>query len=77
MIIPPYFPLMSLSNDKRERLWGIMRKHVTHSKCYATCGEFADAALSFLRGRVPKKWGKFRDSVTGNFRVINPRIYGL
>jgi len=26
--------------------------NVTHNKCYATCGQFADAALDFLRGKV-------------------------
>jgi hypothetical protein len=55
-----------------ERLWGLMHRNVTHNKCYATCGQFADAALDFLRGKVPKNWGSFRDSVTDNFRVINP-----
>ena len=34
-----------------ERLWGLTYINVTHSKCYATCAQFADATLSFLRGR--------------------------
>jgi hypothetical protein len=33
------------------------------------------ATLDFLRGKVPKNWGSFRDSVTDNFRVINPRDF--
>ncbi len=52
-----------------------MHRNVTHNKCYATCGQFADAALDFLRGKVPKNWGSFRDSVTDNFRVINPKDF--
>ena len=69
--VPPYCPHL----NPIERLWGLMHKHVTHNKCYATCGEFADATLSFLREKVPKKWGKFRDSVTDNFRVISPKDF--
>jgi hypothetical protein len=49
--------------------------NVTHNKCYATCGHFADAALDFLRDKVPKNWASFRDSVTDNFRVINPKDF--
>ncbi len=47
----------------------------TRHACHATCGQFAGATLDFLRGRVPKNWGSFRDSVTDNFRVINPRDF--
>jgi hypothetical protein len=28
-------------------------RHVTHNKCYATCGQFAGATLDFLRDKVP------------------------
>ena len=37
--------------------------------------EFADATLDFLRDKVPKNWASFRDSVTDNFRVINPKDF--
>jgi transposase len=57
-----------------KRLWGLMRKNVTHNKCYATCGQFADGTLDFLRGKVPKNWNR-RDPVTDNFRVINPKDF--
>src|SRR6202049_1490863 len=66
--IPPYCPHL----NPIERLWGVMHKHVTHNKCYATCGQFADATLNFLRDKVPKNWNCFRDAVSDNFRVINP-----
>jgi hypothetical protein len=39
-------------------------------------GQFADATLDFLRDKVPKNWRSFRDSVTDNFRVINPKDFG-
>jgi hypothetical protein len=42
---------------------------------YATCGQFADATLDFLRDKTPKNWGSFRDSATDNFRVINPKDF--
>jgi transposase len=69
--IPPYCPHL----NPIERLWGVMHRHVTHNKCYATCGQFADATLNFLRDKVPKNWNCFRDSVTDNFRVINPKDF--
>ena len=69
--VPPYCPHL----NPIERLWGLMHRHVTHNKCYATCGQFADATLIFLRDKVPKNWASFRDSVTDNFRVINPKDF--
>ena len=69
--IPPYCPHL----NPIERLWGVMHKHVTHNRCYATCTQFADATLGFLREKVPRNWPGFRDSVTDNFRVIKPRDF--
>src|SRR5215469_16839188 len=66
--IPAYCPHL----NPIERLWGVMHKHMTHNRCYATCREFAGATLRFLRETVPRDWTKFRDSVTDNFRVISP-----
>ncbi len=37
-----------------ERPWGLMHRNVTHNKCYATCGQFTDAALDFLRDKSPR-----------------------
>lgn len=69
--IPAYCPHL----NPIERLWGLMHKHVTHNKCYATCRAFAEATLSFLRQTVPKHWASFRDSVTDNFRIISPKDF--
>ena len=66
--VPPYCPHL----NPIERLWGLMHKHVTHNKCYATCRQFADETFDFLRDKVPKNWSGFCDSVTDNFRVIKP-----
>jgi hypothetical protein len=76
MIIPPYRPLMSLSNDEPDRAFcAVMHKNVTHDKCYAPCRQFADTMLDFLRDKVPKNWGCFRDPITDNFHVINPKNF--
>jgi len=69
--IPAYCPHL----NPIERLWGVMHKHVTHNKCYATCAQFADATLGFLREKVPRGWADLRDSVTDNFRVISPKDF--
>ena len=66
--IPAYCPHL----DPIERLWGVMHKHITHNKCYASFREFKAAVLEFLRETVPRNWHEFRDQVTDNFRIINP-----
>jgi transposase len=71
--IPPYCPHL----NPIERLWGVMHKHITHNKCYATCAQFADATLGFLRENVPRNWAELCDSVTDNFRVISPKDFRL
>ena len=52
---------------------GVMHKHLTHNKCYATYRKFAETTLDFLREDVPQRWPEFRDSVTDNFRFIDPK----
>ena len=69
--IPVYCPHL----NPIERLWGVMHKHVTHNKCYATCAQFADATLDFLRVEVPRNWADLCDSVSDNFRIISPRDF--
>ena len=53
--IPSYCPHL----NPIERLWGLMHRNVTHNKCYATCAQFADATLGFLRETVPRNWADF------------------
>ena len=69
--IPAYCPHL----NPIERLWGVMHRNVTHNKCHATCAQFADATLGFLREKVPQEWGNFCDTVTDNFRVIKPKDF--
>ena len=49
--VPAYCPHL----NSIERLWGLMHRHITHNKCYATFREFSTAMLAFLREEVPKK----------------------
>ena len=69
--VPSYCPHL----NPIERLWGLMHRNITHNTCYATCRQFADATLGFLREKVPRNWANFCDSVTDNFRVINPKDF--
>jgi transposase len=71
--IPAYCPHL----NPIERLWGLMHKHMTHNKFWPDYREFAQAMLGFLREKVPKSWDEFRDSVTDNFRVIDPKDFRL
>jgi transposase len=74
-IVPHFIPSYCPHLDAIERLWGVMHKNVTHNKCYATARDFANAILNFLRAEVPNNWHLYRDSVTDNFRVINPKDF--
>jgi transposase len=69
--IPTYCPHL----NPIERLWGLMHRNVTHNKCHNSFNDFASAILTFLRRDVPKKWHQFRDQVTDNFRVIDPKDF--
>ena len=69
--IPAYCPHL----NPIERLWGLMHKHLTHNKFYATYREFAEATLDFLRENVPEIWPEYCNLVTDNFRVINPKDF--
>jgi transposase len=48
--IPSYCPHL----NPIKRLSGLMRRNVTHNNGYATCAQFADVTLSFLREKVPR-----------------------
>ena len=69
--VPAYCPHL----NPIERLWGLMHKHLTHNKTYATCREFADATLGFLRENIARNWDEFSDVVSDNFRVIKPKDF--
>ena len=71
--VPAYCPHL----NSIERLWGLMHRHITHNKCYATFREFSTAMLTFLREEVPKNWGEYCDEVTDNFRVITPTEFRI
>ena len=71
--IPAYCPHL----NPIERLWGLMHRHITHNKCYASFTDFSIAMLKFLRHDVPGKWGNWCDEVSDNFRIINPTKYRI
>ena len=69
--VPAYCPHL----NPIERLWGLMHRHLTHNKCYATFKDFSRAMLTFLRHEVPENWQTFCDEVTDNFRIIDPKDF--
>jgi len=71
--LPAYAPHL----NPIERLWSVMHKHVTHNRHYAHFNDFTEAILNFFRKTLPKKWRKFRNTVTDNFRVITQKDYRL
>ena len=71
--VPAYCPHL----NPIERLWGLMHRHITHNKCYATFKDFSIAMLTFLREDVPANWREWCDEVTDNFRIINPTEFRI
>jgi hypothetical protein len=69
--IPTYCPRL----NPIERLWGVIHRHITHNKCYASFRDFSIAILIFLRDDVPRNWDTYCDRVTDNFRIINPKDF--
>jgi transposase len=69
--IPTYCPHL----DPIERLWGLMHKNITHNRCYAKYNDFCNAVLAFLRDEVPRNWRLYCDSVSDNFRIIDPKDF--
>ena len=47
----------------------------THNRHYATSNQFTEAIFDFFRTSLPAKWPEFRDTVTGNFRVVSLKEY--
>jgi transposase len=66
--VPTYSPHL----NPIERLWGLMHRNVTHNRSYPSFHAFKAATMAFLTKTVPKNWPEFCDSVTDNFRVIDP-----
>jgi transposase len=71
--IPAYCPHL----NPIERLWGLMHKHVTHNRCHERFADFNAAVLMFLREEVPKKWTRYCDDVSDNFRIISPKDFRI
>jgi transposase len=71
--VPAYCPHL----NSIERLWGLMHRHITHNKVYATFKAFSNAMLTFLRDDVPSNWHTYCDEVTDNFRVISPTKFRI
>ena len=65
--LPPYCPHL----DPIERLWALMHENVTHNRDYKTFAEFKREIITFLRYEVPRRWKRFCDRITDNFRVIH------
>lgn len=69
--VPTYSPHL----NPIERLWGLMHRNVTHNRSDATFRDFRLRAMTFLTQDVPKNWQTLCDSVTDNFRVIDPKDF--
>jgi transposase len=71
--VPPYCPHL----NPIERLWGLMHKHLTHNRCFASVWEFQREVLTFLRRTVPAEWETLCDAVTDNFRIRDPANFRI
>ncbi len=58
-----------------ERLWGVMRREVTHNTFHASFVLFVAAIFDFFRRRLPQEWTTWRDTVTDNFKIISHKEF--
>ena len=72
-----FFPKYCPHLDPIERLWGLMHQNITHNRDFKTFHEFRRAVIDFLRYEVPRRWGRFCDRITDNFRVIRRQDFRL
>lgn len=72
-----YLPAYAPHLNPIERLWGVMRKWVTHNRCYETFSEFCAAISHFLHVDVAERWDDMKSCVTDNFRVISHDGYEI
>lgn len=68
--IPPYCPHL----NKIERLWRMMRKHVTENKVQENLEEFLRDLREFLDS-VEQHWDEYKDYVDAKFRIIDAKQY--
>ena len=61
--------LLSPSRSDRTIVGVDASKH-HHNRDFKTFHEFRRAVIDFLRYEAPRRWGRFRDRITDNFRVI-------
>ena len=69
--IPAYCPHL----NPIERLWGLMHRHITHNKCYASFKDFSIAMLTFLRDDVPKIGTPTATRSRTASQIINPKDF--
>jgi hypothetical protein len=71
------FPPTAPNLDPIERLWGLMHRNVTHSKCSERFAGFNGAMLTFPREDVPRNSGLYCDDISDNFRIISPKDFRI
>src|SRR5258708_23435457 len=73
----PFIPAYCPPLNPIQPLWGLMHRHTTPNKCYATFKDFSLAMLNFLRDDVPRNWRTYCDEVTDNFPSIDPKKFRI
>ena len=66
--LPPRCPNLNLI----ERLWKIMREHVTHNRYYKYFSEFQSAIRNFFTERITTLQPCLLSRLTENFHIIHP-----
>ena len=64
--LPPYSPNL----NPIERLWKVMREHVSYNKIYSKFAEFTDAVHFFFNHKVHHIAQQLRSRINDNFQLI-------
>jgi hypothetical protein len=54
-----------------------MHRHITHNKWHATLKDFSIRTVNVPPDEAPRNWRTYRDEVTDDFRVIDPRKFRI
>jgi len=71
--LSPYSPNL----NPIERLWKVMREHVTHNRLYQSFADFGSAVRNFFATTVNEIQGVLKKRINDNFEIIKPNPINL
>jgi hypothetical protein len=71
----PFHSVLLSASQSDRAVVGLMHRNVTHNKTYEDLRPIRRCGAQFPARKSARNWADFCDSVTDNFRVINPKDF--